>query len=253
MLLVSRSSPRFQPRHLLVLGLAAALLAACGSDEEPAAPSELDGAAVAVGNGTASAFVVQGPSGPTAIGVKLTPGALDGLPTSDDMWSLPLPAGVSVPAYDHVMLNWNAQGHPPDPYMVPHFDFHFYTISASAQAAIQAGPDTVTVPPQYVPKDYESGVMAVPDMGVHWVDTLSAEFHGKPFTGTFIYGFSKGSMVFLEPMVTQAYLRSQPNISTAVKQPEAWQVHGHYPTVWSIRTDPDTRDIRVTLDSLVAR
>lgn len=253
MLSPSRPSPSVRARHVLVLAITGALLAACGSGEAPSGPSELDGAAVAVGNGTASAFVVQGSSGPTTIGVKLTPGALTGLPSSDDMWTLPLPSGVNVPAYDHVMLNWNAQGHPPAPYMVPHFDFHFYLISAAAQAAIQAGQDTVTVPPQFVPKDYQSGVMAVPDMGVHWLDTLSAELHGQPFTGTFVYGFSKGSMVFLEPMITQAFLQSQPNTTALVKQPEAWQLPGNYPVTWSIKTDPQTKDIRITLDSLVAK
>lgn len=253
MFMSSRSRARVRARHLVILAAAGSLLAACGSDEAPSQPSELDGAAVSIGNGSASAFVVQGSAGPTAIGVKLTPGALTGLPTSDDMWTLPLPAGITVPPYDHIMINWNAQGHPPAPYMVPHFDFHFYLISVAAQAAIQAGADTVTVPPQYVPTDYESGVQAVPDMGVHWVDTLSAEFHGQPFTGTFVYGFSKGSMVFVEPMVTQAFLATQPNMTATVKQPEAWQVHGNYPTTWSVTTDATTKDVRITLASLVAR
>ena len=240
-------------RVAFAVTLAGAIGAACGSDTAPKAPSELDGAAVPVGGGTASAYVVQGPNGPTAIGVKLTPGALTGLPSADSMWALPMPAGVTVPAYDHVMLNWNAQGHPPAPYMVPHFDFHFYMISAAEQAAIQGGPDTVTVAPQFVPADYMSGVMSVPDMGVHWVDSLSAEFTGHPFDRTFIYGFSKGSMVFVEPMVTQAYLASQPDAVANVKQPQAWQIHGNFPMQYSVKTDPGTKDVRVELDSLVAR
>lgn len=230
------------------------LLTACGSDSDtaPTTSHELRGATVSVGNGSAYAYVVNGSGGPTSVGIALTPTALQGLPSSDAMWDLPLPSGVSVPPFDHVMLNWNAQGHPPEPYMVPHFDFHFYTITPSAQSAIVAGPDTMTVPSQYIPQDYASGIMAVPDMGVHWIDTTAAELHGHPFDKTFIYGFYHSNLVFVEPMVTLAYLASQPNASAAVKQPQAFAQPGEYPTEYSVRYDAATNTIRVSIDALVA-
>ena len=248
------SASRIRCCRLAALSLATLVsLTACSSDTEPGTSPELRGAAVPVGNGSAYAFVVNGSSGPTSIGIALTPSALQGLPSTDAMWDLPLPSGVNAAPFDHVMMNWNAQGHPPDPYLLPHFDFHFYTITPSAQSAIVAGPDTTTVPASNVPRDYVSGVMAVPDMGVHWIDTTSAEFHGQTFDHTFIYGFYHGGLVFVEPMVTLAFLSSQPNVSAAVKQPQAFAQPGRYPATYSVRYDAATNTVRVSIDSLVAR
>ncbi len=164
-----------------------------------------------------------------------------------------MPAAVATAPFDHIVINWNAQGHPPGPYMLPHFDFHFYTITAAAQAAIQGGPDTVPVPASFVPVDYVSGVESVPEMGVHWIDTTSAELHGHVFDRTLIYGFSSGSLAFLEPMVTRAFLVNQPNASDQIRQPESFARPGRYPTRYRVYTDAATNTIRVELDSLVAR
>lgn len=247
------SASRIRCCRLAALSLATLVsLTACSSDTAPGTPHELRGAAVTVGNGSAYTFVQNGTSGTASIGVALTPSALQGLPSTDAMWDLPLPSGADVAPFDHVMINWNAQGHPPGPYMVPHFDFHFYTITPSSQSAIAAGPDTMTVPSAYVPADYVSGVMAVPDMGVHWIDSTAAELHGQPFDRTFIYGFYHGGLVFEEPMVTLAMLSSQPNVSASVKQPQAFAKPGRYPTTYSVRYDAATNTIRVSLDSLVA-
>ena len=236
---------------LAALAFASLAAGACSSDTAPAAPREVDGADVSVGNGSAHTYVLEGGGGVSSVGIALTPSALDGLPTSDAEWSLPLPSGVSVPPWDHATLNWNVQGHPPAVYQEPHFDFHFYDVDAATQAAIAGGPDTVTVPAANVPRDYQSGVMAVPDMGVHWVDTLAAEFRGQPFDHTLIYGFYRGGMVFIEPMVTRAFLESRPNVEAAVKQPAAFARSGRYPTAYSVRTEAGG-GLRVALDSLRA-
>jgi hypothetical protein len=248
------SSPRIRWCRLAAVSLVTiATLTACGSDTEPSTSHELHGASVSVGNGSAYVYVVDGAGGPASIGIALTPSALQGLPSADAMWDLPLPSGENVAPIDHVMLNWNAQGHPPDPYLVPHFDFHFYTITPAAQSAIIPGPDTVSVPPADVPPDYVSGVVAVPDMGVHWIDTTSAELHGQPFDRTFIYGYYHGGLVFVEPMVSLSFLSSQPNATAPVKQPQAFAQPGRYPTMYSVRYDAASNTIRVSIDSLVAR
>ena len=255
-LVPSRRQARALTWCALTLGTAALVtFAACSSDDStsPDAAHELDGPAVSVGNGTAQAYVVTSPNGTSSIGVALTANALNGLPSTDSEWSLPLPAGTSVAPFDHVVLNWNAQGHPPMQYMEPHFDFHFYTITPAAQAAIVGGPDNTPVPAANVPKDYVSGVVAVPDMGVHWVDTTSSEFEGHMFDRTMIYGFYHGGMVFIEPMITRVFLATQPNVSAGVKQPASFAQHGSYPLSYSVHTDAATQTIRVSLDSLVSR
>jgi hypothetical protein len=245
------------PRRPLVAFASAALvvLAACGDDITTPATHEIDGPTVAVGNGTAQTYAIMGSDGPVSIGIALNEAALSSLPDSMAMWTLALPSGVSAAPFDHAELDWNPHGHEPVAiYGVPHFDFHFYTISSAAQMAIVGGPDTTTVAAQYVPQDYASQVISVPMMGVHWADTLSAEFHGHPFDKTFIYGFYHGQMAFVEPMVTLAYLQSHPSFTGAVKQPAAFQASGRYPLEYSVKYAPGkAAPIRVSLDSLTAR
>jgi hypothetical protein len=230
-------------------------LAGCGGDTTaPIVAREIDGPSVTVAGGTAYAYVVKSDTGITSVGIALSDAALASLPDADAMWQLPLPASASASPWDHAELDWNAHGHPPvEIYGLPHFDFHFYAIAPSAQQAIQGGPDATPVASQYVPKDYESQVMAVPMMGVHWVDSLSAEFQGHTFDRTFIYGFYHGSMVFVEPMVTLAYLQSHPNASAPVKQAAAVQLPGRYPASYSVTYDATRHVTRVALDSLRTR
>lgn len=239
-------------QSLTLLGLTAlALVASCSSDTSPSSSvHELDGASVSVGQGSAHTYVITTSDSAVSIGVALTTSALTGLPSSDAEWQLPMPSGVVTPPWDHVVIDWNAQGHPPAVYGLPHFDFHFYTISASEQAGIQGGQDTVTVPAVDVPRDYASGVMAVPDMGVHWVDTLAAEFHGKTFDHTLIYGFYHGKMVFEEPMVTRDFLASDSTATAIIKEPEQFQTSGRYPAMYTVHPDPATGTVRVSLDAL---
>lgn len=238
----------------IVAGGAVVVATACGSDStSPSAPAEVDGTPVAVGSGTAYAYVVNDGANAASIGVAFSRTAFDGLSSSDASWTLALPTGTSVAPFDHITVDWNAQGHPPAPYMLPHFDVHFYTITSAAQAAIQGGPDTVTVPAANIPRDYASGVQSVPDMGVHWIDTTAAELHGQVFDKTFIYGFTRGSLAFVEPMVTRSLLTSNPNTSAAIKQPASFARPGRYPTRYRVYADAATNTVRVELDSLVAR
>ncbi|MGH7648037.1 MAG: DUF5602 domain-containing protein [Gemmatimonadaceae bacterium] len=242
--------------QLLLIGVLAGSAAAlaCSSDTTAPVAKEIDGPPVSVGNGTAQAFVTMRGARATAIGIAITDGAFSGLPADMAEYQLALPSGAGVTPFDHATLNWNPQGHPPpNIYSVPHFDFHFYTISVAAQEAVQGGLDTTAVPSQFVPQDYVSEVMAVPMMGVHWNDSLAAEWHGQPFAKTLIYGFNHGQLNFIEPMVTTAYLQQHPDVTESIKQPAAFQTPGTYPATYSIRYDAAHGLTRVTLDSLTTR
>jgi len=229
--------------------------AACSDDvTDPQPLVEVDGPSVTVGNGTARAVVMKRGSDVQSVGIQLTDDALTNLPTTMPAteWQLALPSAPGLSPWDHLALDWNPQGHPPPMvYTVPHFDFHFYRITPAEQMAIGGGPDEVPVPDQYVPKDYASQVESVPMMGVHWADTLAAEYHGQPFDHTFIYGFHQGQMIFVEPMVTQAFLQGGADFSGHVKQPAAFQVPGKYPTAYSVHHDAAHHTVTVSLDSLV--
>ena len=87
-------------------------------------------------------------------------------------------------------------------------------------------------------------------MGVHAIDMTSPEFHGKPFTETFIYGYDKGKLIFLEPMVTQAFLQSKPDVTTPVKTPEKYSEPAYYPSSYTVRYDKASGDYMVTLGKL---
>jgi len=235
------------------LGLAVGY-AACSDSTAPQALTELDGPSVSIGNGSAHAVVMKRGSTVQSIGIQLTDDALTNLPSTmpGTEWALALPAGTGVAPWDHIAIDWNPQGHPPPMvYTVPHFDFHFYMISPAAQAAIAGGQDATPVPAKYVPQDYASQVESVPMMGVHWADTLAAEYHGQPFDHTFIYGFSQGKMVFVEPMVTQAFLQGSADFSGHVKQPASFQAPGTYPTAYSVKHDAAHHTVTISLDSLV--
>ena len=242
--------------------LAAASLVAAGG---VATAATYKGAPVHIGKGTARIVVHADKSGkPSSVAVVMTQGALMGLPTelnkktAEGSWEFPLPMPKHAPktGYTEVVIDWNPHGHPPPHvYTVPHFDFHFYGISAAAVDKISfTGPkdpatevsDKALIPPHY---------QVIPDtainrMGVHAIDTTAPEFHGKPFTATFIYGYDKGQLIFLEPMVTRAYLLTKPNLTSPVKTPAHYSRSGYYPTSYSVRYDKHSKAYVLALGGL---
>jgi len=252
-----RTGRRSAPRWLAVrgaLGSIAAFMgvvaigASCSHDVTGATASPVTefGAPVAVGNGTARSYLVRTGATPTELGIELSAGALDSLPTA------PLMGGyeflVALPAdnptqYQVIGLNWNPTGHPPPMvYTVPHFDFHFYMQSLADRNAIAPTdpafateaanlPSAQFRPPGYVA---DPPANAIPHMGLHWTDSTAVEFHGQPFTRTFIVGSWNGQFTFFEPMVTRAYLLTHPVDLVAVRGATAHQAPGFYPTEYRV-------------------
>jgi len=169
------------------------------------------GSSKKIGNGKASSFVKLDSTGnPPALGYMFRDKCLTG--------------------FNHLELDWNAQGHDPKPiYGVPHFDFHFYLCDDAILNMVMGGPDKVPVETKYIPTNYVSGEMSVPHMGTHWMDQLTPEFHGKPFTVTYIYGFYQGDMKFVEPMISLNLLQSKKPFHLTLKQSQAFQHHAWYP------------------------
>lgn len=224
-----------------------------------------EGKPVPIGHGSARVVVRTDAAGePVSVAVKLSGDALDGLPTtlngetSEGQWEyvLPMPTDGPKTGYREVFVDWNPQGHPPpDIYTVPHFDFHFYAIGADevAQVTFTGATDpAINVSDNgLVPPDYQ----VVPDthvnkMGVHAIDMTGPEFHGKPFTSTFIYGYYKGRLIFVEPMVTRAFLLTKPDVTHRAKVPAHYSVSGYYPGSYGVRYEPGGNDYLVELGSL---
>lgn len=129
-----------------------------------------------------------------------------------------MPAQVSAAmGVDHVTLYWEPHGHPPGPYLTPHFDFHFYNVSSEAREAIDC---VDTTKPTALPTGYglvdieipEVGMLeglCVPAMGMHAL--LESEMESDAiFDGTMVIGYDRGTPLFFEPMIArEMFLRRQ--------------------------------------------
>ncbi len=218
-----------------------------------------------LGNGVVRAWVQLDRKGnPKSVGVTLTEEALTGLPAPHGdhgpEYVLPLPAEAAQTPFDHVGFHWNPQGHePPEIYGLPHFDVHFYMIPVEEKLAISPEDPAFKekaareADPAFLPEGYVSTVEPVPQMGVHWIDPTSPEFNGKAFTKTFIYGYYDAKLIFVEPMMTKAFLESKPKFSESLKLPAAYARPGFYPTRYSIRHDAANKEYRITLEGFKKR
>jgi len=254
------------------------------------------GGSAAVGKGQVRSYVLvdKATNAPTEIGVAFDERALDGLPTDGaghhgqtgavHQYLLSLPTEQTAP-FKFVEVNWNPMGHEPDGVYqnVPHFDFHFYTVSKAERDAIVPSnpryaaeannvPSGDYVPPfalQLGPPGAKPADVAVPLMGVHWIDTRSEELQGllgkpdayRPFTRTFIHGSWNGRFHFWEPMITRAHILAKKSATDpAVRDeviplpvPKRYQEPGHYPTAYRITWDAKAREYRVALTGLTKR
>lgn len=239
----------------------------CAEVQQPGSKAgTYDGPSQAMGGGRSRAFITLDASGkPTAIGVRMSAATLAGLPaeppSNADGWEyvLSLPKEAAIAGYNHIGLDWNPKGHvPPGVYDAPHFDVHFYLISPEQRDRITAvGEDLARAhrapAPEFMPAGYilPDGT-EVPRMGAHAIDPSAPEFNQQPFTKTFIYGFYDGQMIFLEPMVTQAFLATKPNVMERIKLPKTYAAHASYPTTYNVRYDASEREYVISLEGLLA-
>ena len=267
------------------------------SAAKSAAKARRYGTAVKVGDGQARSYITldHDTGAPTEVGIALSERALEGLPSGGSghhgmpgmvthEFILTLPEGNGTP-FKFVEMNWNPLGHEPEGVYqdVPHFDFHFYTISKAERDAIVPTDSAYERKANNVPTgDYvpafnaalgppgaKPAQLAVPKMGVHWVDVRSAELQRllgkpeafKPFTATFIHGSWDGQFHFWEPMITRAHIieKKSTNDPTVRDQvipisvPAKYKVSGYYPSAYRITWDAQAREYRIALTQLSLR
>lgn len=301
----------FSAAPAIVALLTCAAVGAC-SDEQSATPagptdvvtlptgeSRQYGVSVTLGNGTARTYILfdkrqQGRA--IELGVALSPAALEGLPAPMNMppgggdghehvdsheYILPMPQQNGTP-FKFLELDWNPQGHEiPGIYTIPHFDFHFYTITQAERdlilptdAQFQQKADNLP-PAAMVPQFYSTltppnvPTPAVPKMGVHWIDVRSPEIQAllghpelaKPFTTTFIYGSWNGRFTFVEPMITRDFILGRRTAATAAQRdsviplPMGAQASpaGMYPAAYRIAWDAAANEYRIALTQLTQK
>jgi hypothetical protein len=253
------------------------------------------GSRVELGHGEARAYVELNTQGiAQEIGIALSEDALEGLPATGTghagghqmphTYLFDLPREYSAP-FKFVEMNWNPAGHEPAGVYqdVPHFDFHFYTIERAEREAIVPTdpqwadkanriPGDEFAPPfafPLAPPQAPLSAVAVPMMGVHWIDVRSPELQGvlgkpdayRPFTKTFIHGSWDGEWIFWEPMITRAYILAKKEAQDpAVRDelvplpiPGQYQEAGRYPTAYRITWDEQAREYRIELTGLASR
>lgn len=203
---------------------------------------------------------------PTAIGLTFSEEALKTVPQEPPPGaegtevSLALPAQAAATAFKHIGLNWNPRGHEPEKiYDVAHFDFHFYMITEEERAGFTAkGDDLLRMKREPAAEFIPEGYIHAPNsefarMGSHWVNPLSRELQGQRFTTTFIYGSYDGRLIFAEPMITRDFLETKTNVTELIKLPAKYARNAYYPTKYSVRYDPVTKEYTVALEGMTLR
>ena len=157
--------------------------------------------------------------------------AIEQAPASMSMeW--PPKADVAVPfatsvheqtGFTFANIYWNAKGHTPAVYMVPHFDFHFYFIPEKEVQGIDCKDPRK---PQIMPAGYAMrdedvpGLgtlvgLCIPEMGMHAVP--ATDLTGKThWEGSLVVGYYVGKPAFIEPMITRELLLRKHSFSLAV-------------------------------------
>jgi hypothetical protein len=170
--------------------------------------------------------------------------------------ALALPTGAQQrTGFTHLTIFWEAMGHPPGPYLTPHFDFHFYTISPDQRTAMDCSdlskpsalpsgyslPD-VTLPPPMASMIGISNLvgLCVPQMGMHSLLTSELE-SANVFRGTMVIGYYQGKPIFVEPMITQAMLMEKQSFDLAIP---AIPGMGTRPRVFRAEYDPQQQAYR---------
>ncbi|CAM3500270.1 hypothetical protein POKO110462_05890 [Pontibacter korlensis] len=217
------------------------LFAGCNpDDDEFNLTSVRYGERVSLGQGYAQSYVEMTGTRLTGLGIAVSESAMNSLPDEMQVLILPLPELTPNMPTKLVMVDYYPAGHEPDGiYDVPHFDFHFYTITNQERMAIlpENEEELNNFPdPAFLPEDYvQAG--AVPFMGMHWVDSTSPELNGEPFTHTYIYGSYNGRIIFQEPMVATSFFTEGVDVTAPIKQPQRWDPSGLYPTSYSVYHD----------------
>lgn len=258
----NRASKTLSTRDVIVscVIIGALALACSESSTAPDLSGTFYGSATTMAGGWGRTYVTLDAAGhPTELGVALSEAALTGLPATPAEFVFAFPTEARETVFEHAVINWEPTGHGPTPYLVPHFDFHFYMITPEQREAITAADPQFATKlarkpvEQLIPSGYAVG-MGSARMGLHWRDPSSPELNGQPFTATFIYGSYNGSITFAEPMIAKSFLDAKPAlVANPLKLPEQYSTSGYHATSYSMVYEAATKEYRIALTGLIDR
>ncbi len=202
--------------------------------------------------------------GATAVelGATVPLGLIEQVPADAEMtWPPEELAAVALPpqaraslGIDHLGINWEAHGHPPGPFLTPHFDFHFYNLTKREIRTVDCSDKTKpsSLPSGYTLPDIEVEGMGtlvglcVPRMGMHAMP--EKEVTGSdPFTATLVVGYYGGEAIFFEPMVSRDRLLERSDFSLPMPVVGSLPAGVHYPTEFSANYDAAQDEYRLVM------
>ena len=213
-----------------------ALLCSCGPKEVPVV--EVAGDCVDAYQSRVCTWARMKGDSVVDVGADIPVSFIENAPEHTDMvWPPVLLADLKLPAavlaqsgLSHLTVLWESMGHPPGPFLTPHFDFHFYTMGQAERDAIDCGdlskpaalaanyvlPDIGLPPPMAALTKADTLVgLCVPKMGMHSLQGSLME-GTDPFRGTMVLGYWKTGLIFIEPMVSKAMLMEKKNFDLPI-------------------------------------
>lgn len=200
-----------------------------------------------------------------AFGATIPMAAIENSPVDAPMtWPPTMAAAVPMPAdakaaagVNHMTIFWEAHGHPPAPFLTPHFDFHFYVIDSADRMAITCAdstkpatlPQGYTLPDMDLPEIGHLPGVCVPQMGMHALVT-TALADTAIFSGTMVMGFYQGRPIFFEPMIARAKLLERRSFTLPMAAPAGLGAGVHYPTKFEAEYDPAMPGYRFVFSGL---
>jgi len=145
---------------------------------------------------------------------------------------------------NHLRANWLENGHSPDPYGEPHFDFHFLRGTRTEVDGILCRADKTMPAADKLPSGYGQPELCVDAMGYHSWPKADTTGGGK-FTGSLIMGYWKGNVIFLEPMIPVSTFTKKATFEIPIGKPaSAGGATTLYPTrmvaSWNAETEEYT-------------
>ena len=213
-------------------------------------------------------WVVMEGGAAVELGATFPMAVIEAVPSDTEMvWPPKQLAAVALPAeaktalgIDHLGINWEAHGHPPTPFLDPHFDFHFYTLSESQIRAIDCSDETKPpkLPARHALPDVDVpglGVLVglcVPQMGMHAMVEEELEAT-DPFEASLVVGYYGGEVISLEPMVSRARLLEKSDFELTVPAIENLPAGVHYPSEFRAEYDAAAKLYRMVFTGFHSR
>ena len=257
---MSREFPFVRSSHILCVLMLGASISCGGSEIVQGECGSLHGPELCVWEESRGEDVL-------AFGATIPIAAIENAPADAEMvWPpvaglrLPLPGALSeATGMRSMTVYWEPHGHPPGPYLTPHFDFHFNNLTAAARAATDCSDLTkpARLPAGYILPDAEiPGIgnlvgLCVPQMGMHAV-RASELTSTAPFRATMIVGYYAGKPVFLEPMVTREMLLERKSFTLVVPAIPDLPATVRYPTIFRAEFDEKAQAYRFVFEGISA-